>query len=52
MCESGTVSLALRVVSGALAHGTGVAQRVTVGELPLFFGVTLAALNLVLWGRA
>lgn len=46
------VSIALRIAIGAVAHRSGVAQSVTVGELPLFLGVTLAAQNLVIWTRA
>jgi hypothetical protein len=46
------VGIALRIGIGALAHRAGVAQSVTVGELPLFLGVTLAAQNLVIWMRA
>jgi hypothetical protein len=46
------ISIVLRAGIGALAHRAGVAQSVTLGELPLFFGVTLAAQNLVIWLRA
>jgi hypothetical protein len=46
------ISIALRAGIGALAHRAGVAQSVTLGELPLFFGVTLGAQNLVIWMRA
>lgn len=46
------VSIAVRIGIGAIAKRAGVAQSVTVGELPLFLGVTLAAQNVVLWTRA
>ena len=42
----------VRLGIGALAQRSGVAQSVTVGELPLFLGVTLAAQNGVIWQRA
>jgi hypothetical protein len=43
------ISVVLRLGIGALARRAGVAESVTLGELPLFFGVTLGAQNLVLW---
>lgn len=46
------ISLVVRFGIGALAQRSGVAQSVTVGELPLFLGVTLAAQNGVIWQRA
>ena len=46
------IAIALRIGIGAIAHRDGVAQSVTVGELPLFLGVTLAAQNVVIWMRA
>ena len=46
------LSLVVRLGIGALAQRSGVAQSVTVGELPLFLGVTLAAQNGVIWTRA
>lgn len=46
------VSIIVRVAIGAIAQRSGVAQSVTVGELPLFLGVTLAAQNVVIWQRA
>jgi hypothetical protein len=46
------ISIAARLGIGAVAQRHGVAQSVTVGELPLFLGVTLLAQNLVIWRRA
>lgn len=46
------LSFAVRLGIGALAQRAGVAQSVTLGELPLFLGVTLAAQNGVIWQRA
>ena len=46
------VGLALRVLIGFVAAKNGVNQAVTYGEAPLFFGVTLAAQNVLIWYRA
>lgn len=46
------ISIVVRLVIGVIAQRAGVAQSVTVGELPLFLGVTLAAQNVVIWQRA
>jgi hypothetical protein len=46
------ISFVVRVGIGAMAQRAGVAPSVTLGELPLFFGVTLGAQNLVIWRRA
>jgi membrane protein CcdC involved in cytochrome C biogenesis len=39
----------LRVVIGLIARREGVASNVTLGEVPVFFGVTLAVQNVVIW---
>jgi hypothetical membrane protein len=46
------VSIGIRAGIGVIAHRAGTAESVTVGELPLFLGVTLAAQNAVIWMRA
>jgi hypothetical protein len=43
--------IGLRVLIGIVAQRAGVATSVTTGEIPLFFGVTLAAQNVVIWLR-
>ena len=46
------VALALRALTATVGHASGLAGSVSVGELPLFLGITFAAQNLVVWTRA
>ena len=46
------VALALRAITAIIGHASGSAGSLSIGELPLFLGITFAAQNLVVWTRA
>ena len=46
------VAIALRALTAVVGHISGSASSVSVGEIPLFLGITFAAQNLVIWSRA
>jgi hypothetical protein len=44
-------AIAVRIAIGLVARHTGVPYNLTVSEIPLFLGFTLAAQNVVIWLR-
>lgn len=46
------VAIALRALTAVVGHIADGASSVSIGEIPLFLGITFAAQNLVVWARA